>query len=650
MTVHQFVKKLIKLVELERNAEISAMLDEIKRLSGEEREKKGRAVLGLTGKFVGEELGYFLVRFGRRKEIDTEISVGDLVLISKGNPLKSDYTGTVVEKGTRFITVAVDRLPSWKLKNVRIDLFASDITFRRQIENLQSLSSEGKKVLEFLLGKREPAESVEEEFTPFDEGLNESQKEAISLALGSLDFFLIHGPFGTGKTRTLVEYIRQEAERGKKLLVTAESNLAVDNLVERLWGKVSLVRIGHPSRVSPHLKESTLAHQIETHDEYTKVKEMKENLSRLIEKRDRFTKPSPQWRRGLSDEKILEYAEKNWSVRGVPKEKIKEMAEWIKLNNQIQEVRELIEAKEEAIARSIVRKAQVVLSTNSSAALDIVSGILFDVVVVDEASQATIPSILIPISRGKKFVLAGDHKQLPPTILSEEARDLSRTLFEELIRRYPEKSALLDIQYRMNELLMEFPSNEFYDGKLKAAETVRNITLFDLGVEIPNFGRFWDIVLSPKNVLVFIDTKDKPDRFERQRKDSPSKENPLEAQIVKETVERLLSMGVKEEWIGVITPYDDQVDLIKSLIGENVEVHSVDGFQGREKEVIIISFVRSNRNGEIGFLEDLRRLNVSLTRAKRKLIAIGDSSTLSVHPTYRRLVEFAKQKGTYVKF
>jgi len=650
MTVQQFIKKLVRLVELERNAEINAMFDEMKRLSGEEREKKGRAVLGLTGKFIGEELGYFLVRFGRRKKIDTEIGVGDLVLISKGNPLKSDYTGTVVEKGERFITVAVDRLPSWKLKNVRIDLFASDITFRRQIENLMTLSSEGKKALEFLLGKRKPEESFEEEFTPFDEGLNESQREAVSLALGSSDFFLIHGPFGTGKTRTLVEYIRQEVARGKKILVTAESNLAVDNLVERLWGKVSLVRIGHPSRVSSHLKESTLAHQIETSSEYEKVKKMKEELAKLIEKRDSFTKPSPQWRRGLSDKKILEYAEKNWSARGVSKEKIKEMAEWIKLNSQIQDIRDLIERKEEIIASRIVREAQVVLSTNSSAALEIISGIVFDVVVVDEASQATIPSILIPISKGKKFVLAGDHKQLPPTILSEDAKDLSRTLFEELITRYPEKSSLLDTQYRMNELLMAFPSEEFYDGKLKAAEEVRNITLFDLGVEIPNFGKFWDVVLSPKNVLVFIDTKNRSDRFERQRKDSPSRENPLEAQIVKEVVEKLLSMGVKEDWIGIITPYDDQVNLIRELIEAKVEVHSVDGFQGREKEVIIISFVRSNKNGEIGFLEDLRRLNVSLTRAKRKLIATGDSSTLSVHPTYRRFVEFVKKKGTYVIF
>lgn len=167
-------------------------------------------------------------------------------------------------------------------------------------------------------------------------------------------------------------------------------------------------------------------------------------------------------------------------------------------------------------------------------------------------------------------------------------------------------------------------------------------------MESPNFDKLWDVILSPKNVLVFVDTRNRPDRFERQRKDSPSRENPLEARLVKEIVEKLISMGVKEEWIGVITPYDDQVDLVRTLLEEKVEVHSVDGFQGREKEVIIISFVRSNKNGEIGFLEDLRRLNVSLTRAKRKLIAIGDSSTLSVHPTYRRFVEFARKKGTYV--
>jgi len=155
-------------------------------------------------------------------------------------------------------------------------------------------------------------------------------------------------------------------------------------------------------------------------------------------------------------------------------------------------------------------------------------------------------------------------------------------------------------------------------------------------------------VISPKNVLVFIDTRGREDRFERQREGSTSRENHLEARLVTGIVEKLLEVGVKEEWVGVITPYDDQVDLLDSLLPGEVEVHSVDGFQGREKEVIVISFVRSNLEGEIGFLNDLRRLNVSLTRAKRKLIVVGDSSTLSVHPTYSRFINFVKEKGTYV--
>lgn len=643
--LEEFVDRLIKLVKLERDAEISAMLQEMSKLTGEEREEKGNAVLGLQGHFAGEEFGYYLVRFGRRKEIDTNIGPGDVVLISKGDPLKSNYTGVVVEKGNRFITVAVDRLPAWKLKDVRLDLYVSDITYRRQIENLVNLSPQGERVLEFLLGFAQPSQGRAENFEPFDKELNESQRRAISLALGSDDFFLVHGPFGTGKTRTLAEYVRQEVARGRKVLVTAESNMAVDNLVERLWGVVKLVRVGHPSRVSKHLVESTLAHQI-ANDVF--IQKLREELASLVEERDRYARPIPSIRRGLSDEKILKYAAKGRGARGISREKMRELAEWIKINRKIQSVVETIEEEEEELARKILDEAEVVLSTNSSVALEVLEGFEFDVVVVDEASQATIPSILIPLSRGERFVLAGDHRQLPPTILSEEAKELSETLFERLMNLYGEKSSLLNVQYRMNELLMEFPNREFYAGKLLAGESVRYITLADLDVKDAVFDEFWNAVISPKNVLVFIDTRGREDRFERQREGSTSRENHLEARLVTEIVEKLLEVGVKEEWVGVITPYDDQVDLLDSLLPEGVEIHSVDGFQGREKEVIVISFVRSNLEGEIGFLNDLRRLNVSLTRAKRKLIVVGDSSTLSVHPTYSRFINFVKEKGTYV--
>ncbi|WP_297470559.1 IGHMBP2 family helicase [Thermococcus sp.] len=648
-TLAKFISHLKTLIEMERKAEIETMRAEMRRLSGREREKVGRAILGLNGKIIGEELGYFLVKYGRDREIKTEISVGDLVVISKRDPLKSDLVGTVVEKGKRFLTVALETVPEWALRGVRIDLYANDITFKRWLENLDNLRESGRRALELYLGLREPEEGKEIEFRPFDKNLNASQRKAIAKALGSPDFFLIHGPFGTGKTRTLVELIRQEVERGHKVLATAESNVAVDNLVERLVDSgLKVVRIGHPSRVSKALHETTLAYLITQHELYSELRELRVIGQNLKEKRDTFTKPVPKYRRGLSDRDILRLASRGIGTRGIPARLIREMAEWIKLNEQVSKTFEDARKLEERIAREIIRKADVVLTTNSSAGLDVVDYGSYDVAIIDEATQATIPSVLIPINRARRFVLAGDHKQLPPTILSEKARELSKTLFEGLIERYPWKSEMLTVQYRMNERLMEFPSREFYGGKVKADESVRNITLADLGVSSPEENDGWRDVTRPENVLVFIDTSSLENRFERQRRGSESRENPLEAHLVRETIERLLKLGVKPEWIGVITPYDDQRDLISSLLPEEIEVKTVDGYQGREKETIVLSFVRSNRKGRLGFLEDLRRLNVSLTRAKRKLIIIGDSSTLSVHPTYKRLIEFVKEMGTVV--
>lgn len=647
MNLISYISKLKELVELEREAEIEAMREEIKKLKGYEREKVGRAILNLNGKVIGQEFGFKLVKYGRKKPFETEISVGDLVLISRGNPLASDLVGTVVEKGNRFLVVALESVPTWALRKVRIDLYANDITFKRMEENLEKLTENGKEALKFLLGLKEPKKSKTVEFIPFDEELNESQIKAVSLALGSEDFFLIHGPFGTGKTRALIELIRQEVKRGNKVLATAESNIAVDNLVEGLWGKVKLVRLGHPSRVSKHLKESTLAFQVENHKKYRRVKMLRNKAERLTIIRDQYIKPTPQFRRGLGDRDILKLAKKGVGTRGVSAKTIKSMAMWIQINENIQKLYDEAKAIEEEIIKEIIQNSDVILSTNSSAALEFIRDIQFDVAIIDEASQATIPSVLIPIAKAKRFILAGDHKQLPPTILSEEAKELSETLFEKLIKRFPHKAKMLEIQYRMSALLMEFPSKEFYDGKIKAYERVNNITLADLGVNNPSFGSPWDEVLDPRKPLVFIDTSKREDKWERQRRGSLSRENPLEAKIVKELVDKLLRMGVKEEFIGVITPYDDQVDLIRSLV--NVEVHSVDGYQGREKEVIILSFVRSNKNKELGFLTDLRRLNVALTRAKRKLIAIGDSETLKVNKTYRRFIEFVKEKGVFVQ-
>ena len=233
----KYIKNLITLINYERDAEIDLMTREISTMSGQKREELGRAINKVKGKSLGKELGLQIVQFGRSEVIDTEISVGDMVLVSTDNPLRSDLTGTVTEKGARFIKVAFDkRVPKWAIKKkVRIDLYANDITFRRMEDNLNHLSLKGKNALEYILNERNPKKNRDAPYISYiDENLNDSQKKAIENALSCENFFLIHGPFGTGKTRTLVELISQETRQGHKVLATAESNAAVDNILERL--------------------------------------------------------------------------------------------------------------------------------------------------------------------------------------------------------------------------------------------------------------------------------------------------------------------------------------------------------------------------------------------------------------------------------
>jgi len=275
---------------------------------------------------------------------------------------------------------------------------------------------------------------------------------------------------------------------------------------------------------------------------------------------------------------------------------------------------------------------------------EILKGERFDFAVIDEATQSTEPSSLISVLKTKRFIMAGDHKQLPPTILNGDAArgNLSRSLFERLLEMHGDKiRVMLDVQYRMNEEIAEFPGKEFYDGKLRADESVKKHNLLDI---LPK-SKFVNEDVKP---FLFIDTGGSEMFKERTRRGSTSKENAGEAKLVEEIAERLLSLGVKPEDIAVISPYDDQVALIrKELRVEGLEIKTVDGFQGREKEVVIVSFVRSNKSREIGFLKDLRRLNVSITRAKRKLVLIGDSHTLESEGCYKRLVELAKERGGY---
>lgn len=641
MKMKKYIKNLIRLINFERDAEIDLMTYEISTMSGQKREELGRAINKVKGKSLGKELGMQIVQFGRSEVIETEISVGDMVLVSTDNPLRSDLTGTVTEKGARFIKVAFDkRVPKWAIKKkVRIDLYANDITFRRMEDNLNHLSLKGKNALEYILNERNPKKNREVPYISYiDENLNESQKEAIENALSCENFFLIHGPFGTGKTRTLVELISQETRQGHKVLATAESNAAVDNILERLMEnkKLTLTRLGHPQRVSKHNITQTLAYKAENHKLNRKIKKAHKKIDNLIEKRKVHTKPTPQYRRGYGDYDILHMASKGKGGRGISSEKMKSMAKWIEINQEIDEAHDEIKRIENRIIKDIVDSSDVILATNSSSALEAIARVKFDVAIIDEASQATIPSVLIPIAKAHRFILAGDHKQLPPTIISDRAGELSKTLFEELIRMYPFKSQLLNIQYRMNSLLMKFPNEEFYNNGLKSDSSVDDINIKDI-LDSGN----------DEEALLFVDTSSINGNKEKHLKDSKSIVNEIEAEIAIGIAQDYLNDGVSEDAIGIISPYADQVKMIQDMTP--VEVKTVDGFQGREKEIIIISTVRSNDNGNIGFLSDLRRLNVAITRAKRKLIIIGNKDTLKANPTYERLINFCEDENLLVK-
>ncbi len=638
----KYIKRLIRLVNYERDAEIDLMTQEISTMSGKKREELGRAINKVKGKFMGKELGLQIVQFGRSERIETEISVGDMVLISTEDPLKSDLTGTVTEKGSKFIKVAFDkRIPRWAVrKKVRIDLYANDVTFKRMEDNLRHLSLRGKDALEYILTDRDPRKNRRIPYIDYiDDSLNSSQKSAIETALSSENFFLIHGPFGTGKTRTIVELISQETRQNHKVLATAESNAAVDNILERLMDnkKLNLTRLGHPQRVSEHNITQTLAYKVEKHELNSRIKKIHKKMEKIIEKRNSFTRPTPQLRRGYGNYDILHNASKGKGGRGISPEQMKSMAQWIECNQEIDELHDDMKRVENKMIRDIIECSDVILSTNSSAALDSISKTKFDVAIIDEASQATIPSILIPIAKARRFILAGDHKQLPPTIISAKAGELEKTLFEELIKLYPSKSQLLNVQYRMNKMLMKFPNREFYNNGLKSDASVNEINIDDL--------------LGSNNheeALLFINTSNAENNNEEHLKDSKSIMNQLESKIAVSIAKNYLDAGVNVDDIGIISPYADQVKVIQDQTP--VEVKTVDGFQGREKEIIIISTVRSNDDGNIGFLKDLRRLNVAITRAKRKLIIVGNKETLKNSPTYARLIEFVENENSLMDF
>jgi len=650
MNIDDYQNYFEELIQLEQDEEMKRHREEMQRLSAREREAKGRCTTDMTVRGERSGLrGERRVRFARADGEplpDLEIAVGDVVQIARDQPLRSDNpTGTVWEKTGRTLTLSVSRpLPGWVESGpVRIDLMVDNVTYLRMLDALfvlPALGREKQPLRELILDRR----------TPDPPSPNDSQREAVRCALGADRLFLVHGPPGTGKTVTLTEIIAQEVRRGHEVLAAAASNVAVDNLLDNLVkAGVDALRVGHPARTTPTLREHTLDYRIEERPDYRKSQACRKEALELIELRREFTAPSGRWRRGLEDEEILMRAEQHTGARGVSAERMQEMARYLELSDRIDELFEACDRLEDRAVESLLDDAEVVCTTNSTAGSDLLGGRDFDVIAIDEATQATEPSCLIPTTKGTRLVMAGDHRQLPPTILNRKAarKGLERTLFERLIGTWEETiSRRLDVQYRMHRDIMAFPSERFYEGTLRAAPAVERHTLEDLAefrpgsLESAYRGR-----LKGHPPVVWLDTTGLSDG-ERRREGSTSLSNPREVQVVGEVVEDYLRAGLSPQRIAVIAPYKDQVERLRERLPvESLEIDTVDGFQGREKDLVVVSLVRSNPEGEIGFLREERRLNVSLTRARRKLILVGDARTVCEQPLYESLRDYVDEHG-----
>jgi len=666
----RYVDRLTGLVELEREEEMRRHEQEIKTLSGREREECGRALLRMRGRDEGDGLGGHHVKFMRANKgeplPDHEIRVGDLVMISKKDPLRDDNpTGTVTQVTNYSITASFDPKPDgWVFgKGLRVDLYVNDITYRRMQDTLARLpTADGplRRLRDVCTGVESAGATEATEIDAWhNPALNPSQRQAVREALATDDVHLIHGPPGTGKTTTAIEVLQQCVDRGESVLATAASNTAVDNIVEFLAEQgADVVRLGHPARVSDRLHAHTLDARIEDNETYRRSQARREEAFEVLDEQDALTHPSGRWRRGMSDGKIKDLAEQGRSSRGVPASKIKEMAEWLELRDRADTLFDEAERLEREAIDEVLSAADVVCSTNSTAGSDLLETQTFDTLVIDEATQATAPSCWIPMTHARRALLVGDHKQLPPTILNQEAArsGLQHTLFERLARHHetdPDKPdsirSLLRTQYRMHETIMGFSSRTFYDDRLEADDAVRRHTLADLGVTRTALPADRRTILDPAAPLVFVDTT-AVDAPEHQRAGSHSRENPREAELVTRLTTALVEAGVVPEEIAVIAPYEDQVDRLEQQIDiEGVEVDTVDGFQGREKEVVLVSLVRSNDQGEIGFLDEPRRFNVAVTRARRKAVVVGDASTVATGDVFDAFLRYAEEEGRIVQ-
>ena len=497
-----------------------------------------------------------------------------------------------------------------RIDNLGVELHFNELAYRLMFEALdRAINARDGRLLAFkeiFHGARKPSFAISAASSSFP-WLNPSQEEAVKMVIRAKDVAIVHGPPGTGKTTTLVEAISETLMRENQVLVCAQSNMAVDWICEKLAERnINVLRIGNPMRVSDSMLAATYEHRFAAHPEYDKL----------------------------------------WAIRKAIRDALAAHKKGDAAHQKISRLRERATELELRIDAQVFDEARVVASTLTGAANKVLTGKRFPTLFIDEAAQALEPACWIPLAKVGRVVFAGDHQQLPPTVVSQEAikGGLAKTLMEHCVKKMPECVKLLTVQYRMNEKIMRLSSDWFYGGKLSCAPEVkfRGILDYDYPIE-------------------WIDTSEQQsdDFKEIFVGETFSRVNKGEALLTIESLKNFLSrLGkhrIEEERydIGVISPYKSQVQLLRKLIKAEpsfkpfrhlISCDTVDGFQGQERDIIAISLVRSNDDAQIGFLNDLRRMNVAITRARMKLFIIGNYKTMSANPFYRKLYEYANDR------
>ena len=488
-----------------------------------------------------------------------------------------------------------------------VQLYFDDTSYKTMFAALREVAeakgNRTARLREVLLGK---APALRRETGPVRfPWLNASQEKAVNQVLCAKEVAVVHGPPGTGKTTTLVEAVYETLHRENQVMVSAQSNTAVDWIAEKLVDRgIPVLRIGNPTRVNDKMLAFTYERRFEAHSDYPELWQIRKTIREIT---GRLRKS------GREDRE--------------------------RLHNQLTKLRVRATGLEIRIDTELFTEARVIACTLVGAASRVLERKRFSSLFIDEAAQAIEAACWIAISRADRVILAGDHCQLPPTIKCIEAArgGLGRTLLEKVVLHKPETVSLLKIQYRMHEDIMRFPSRWFYHDELEAAPEVKYRGIFDFDTPVS-----------------WIDTSEL-DLQEKAVAEGTGRLNTGEAELLvrelKNYMERIGIRRILEEHIdfGVISPYRAQVHYLRHLLKKEpffrpcrrlITVHTVDGFQGQERDVIMISLVRANEKGQIGFLRDLRRMNVAITRARMKLLILGEAVTLTRHPFYRELYEY----------